>query len=140
MFRVIVQGEGLDLLGAFSGASMDDWRALIMDTGRGSSAVKAGVERLELIKAADDLTPDAELALMDTLTDLVFLAKRRNGGRMHWAEVSESVPYFELMAEFGQAAQRNAEAQAKAATPDPTTVPTDSDRDDANEPPTDPTR
>jgi hypothetical protein len=123
--RVIINGEGLDLMGAFAGATMDDWRALIMDTGRGTAAVKAGIDRLDKLTEPGALTPDAELSLMDTLTDLVFRAKRRNGGRQHWGEVSETVPYLELMAEFGRAMEA-AQAPAEVAE-DPTSARTATD-------------
>jgi hypothetical protein len=92
--RVIIDGRGLDLMNAFQQAKMSDWKALLASTGRNPFTVSNGLDALapskeELALPADEqaaasfarLAGKAGAQLMDTIADLVFLARRLEGDK-----------------------------------------------------------
>lgn len=138
--RVIVNGRGLDLMNAFHGATNAIWRELIVQTcdvvkgGLGPFKTGANLGELEKMNGVakdspNDVVLEAlseldEKKVIDGLTALVFLALRMEGDRVTYAEVSESLSFFEVLGMVGAVAEQLAEQEE---TPDPTTARTDSD-------------
>lgn len=92
--RVVIDGRGLDLMNAFQQAKMSDWKALLASTGRNPFTISAGLDALAPSKEELALPNDEQAAasfarlagkagaqLMDTIADLVFLARRLEGDK-----------------------------------------------------------
>ena len=121
VLRVIINGEGYDLFGAFTTASMSDWKALIAETGRGSSAVKRGLDNFGALDDFDTMTGESEALLIDTITDLIFLARRVAGERpLRYDAVADALPYFTALQALGEAARVMSEDAAEDEAADPT--------------------
>lgn len=120
--RVIINGEGYDLMGAYRDATMSDWKSLIAQTGRGSAAVKRGLDAFgEVHKTPGDTPAAVEEIIIDTLTDLVYLARRTAGERpLSHESVADSLPYFGVMQALNEAGERMRAAAEAKATADPT--------------------
>jgi hypothetical protein len=117
--------RGFDLLNAFSSATVDDWRALIAATGRGTRALAQGFDSLtKLAQAGAEFDAAVELASLDTVADLLFLARRKEGDRGSYAELVGELPYWQVMQGILRAAnEQHAEDEAADAA-DPMTAPT----------------
>lgn len=87
VFRVVIDDKGYDLMNAFRSASARDWAALIGATGRNPFLLSKRLGELERLakltvdERADLLAGDAGTHLMETISDLVFLARRMEGER-----------------------------------------------------------
>lgn len=146
---VTVDGRRLDLMRAFHDASNADWLALQSATGRGPFALAQRVKMFEkltefsaqLEAASDD--PDApeprmpvnEGRFLETVTDLIFLARRASGDKCTWSEVHEGTSFFEALGALnttGEAAQAATESDDDAE--DPTTAPKASVRGAGDQP------
>lgn len=111
VFRVIINGEGYDLGGAMRAASMSDWRAISESTGRNPFEVEQGVAVLGRVKTEAELAGPLGMQLVDTIGDLVFLARRQAGDTspkhpdrpISYEEVMDSLSLFEVMGELGRA-------------------------------------
>lgn len=85
VFRVVIDGRGLDLLNAFGKASGQDWAALIGATGRNVFTLAQRIDELASVYLAPAdqrlgmLSGEMGGRLTETLIDLVFLARRREG-------------------------------------------------------------
>ncbi len=140
---VNVSGRRLDLMRAFHDASNADWLALQHATGRGPFALAQRVKMFEKMKdfaaqlerADDDIDapepkmPVNEGRFLETVTDLIFLARRAGGEKVTWAEVHEGTSFFDALGALnatGEAASVAADSSDDAE--DPTTAPTGSDR------------
>lgn len=130
VLRVVIDGRGLDLMSAFRRSTNDLWRELIVQTrsivkgGMGPFKVASYLAELEKMKdAADDpeeildrLGDLDQLKVVDGLTALVFLALRRDGDEVTYAEVAANLSPFEALGIISQAITAEPEDE-----PDPTT-------------------
>lgn len=133
VFRVVVGDKGYDLMGAFARASAADWAALAGATGRNPFTLAQRIGEMEaLYKApeseqADRLAGAVGSRLIETVTDLLFLARRREGDREPGTdrpvtyETSEAAtPIMEVLAGFAGSMMRQAAAENAEGEPDPT--------------------
>ena len=77
--------------------------------------MKAGIDGMSAFADVVDgeLSAKDEERMIETLTDLVFLARRTAGERpLEWSTVADSLPYMETLGALGEAAKRMAEQQA----------------------------
>jgi hypothetical protein len=87
VFRVVIGDKGYDLMGAFAKASARDWAALIGATGRNPFTVSQRISEMQEMGKASETERGALLAgpfggrLVETIADLVFLARRMEGDR-----------------------------------------------------------
>lgn len=129
VFRVVIDGRGLDLLGAFAHASARDWAALIGATGRNPFEIGQRLAELDKMRGATDDEREAMLRgvvgtrLLETVTDLVFLARRREGDRepdtdrpLTYETCCDETPIMPTLTGLTRAMA----ATAKEASPDPT--------------------
>jgi hypothetical protein len=143
--RIVLDGEGYDLSVALAHATYNDLRALWVGTqvngkdGRNPFTITKGFDRLgELAKMPTDermeaLYGDDGMVFMDTMIDLLFLAKRQAGEQVDGKPITHravaGTEFFALLAAFGDAVAAASEGEAVEQV-DPTTAPTDSDRGD----------
>jgi hypothetical protein len=140
VFRVIIDGRGYDLINAFHRASARDWAALIGSTGHNPFLLGKRLKELEHLPTLSDderfdlLAGPAGARLVDTVADLVFLARRLEGEREPDSdrpitpETSfASTPVMEALTGFAEALTRQRAAEAGEAEPDPTPARTVSD-------------
>ena len=131
VFRVIIGDRGYNLMNAFARASAQDWAALIGATGHNPFTVS---KRLKELEQLPKLTEDERLDLLggpaggrlvETVSDLVFLARRMEGEREPDTDRPITVetsfaqtPVMEALSGFAEAVTQQ---QKSAATePDPT--------------------
>lgn len=130
VFRVVIDGRGLDLIGAFSHASARDWAALIGATGRNPFEIGRRLAELDKMKAATDDERGDMLAgpmgtrLLETVADLVFLSRRREGDRepgtdrpLTYETCCDETP---IMGALGALVDAMGQAGEREAEPDPT--------------------
>ena len=130
VFRVIIDGRGLDLMNAFRRASARDWAALIGATGHNPFTLGQrlgeleGMAKLTEAERGDLLGGPAGGRLMETVADLVFLARRMDGDREPGTdrpitpETSfDTTPVMEALEGFASAV---ASSSAGEPEPDPT--------------------
>lgn len=144
--RIVLDGEGYDLSVALAHATYNDLRALWVGTqvngkgGRNPFTITKGFDRLgELAKLPADermeaLYGDDGMVFMDTIVDLLFLAKRQAGEQVDGKlishrDVATTTEFFALLVAFGDAVEAFSEGEAVEQA-DPTTAPTGSDRGD----------
>jgi len=132
VFRVVIHEKGYDLLNAFTRASARDWAALIGFTGRNPFSVGQRLGELERMSRATDAERAEMLAgpvgshLIDTVADLVFLARRMEGEREPGTdrpitpETSfDTTPIMETLTAFSEAMIERGRTEG-APEPDPT--------------------
>lgn len=140
VFRVIIDDRGYDLTNAFHRASARDWAALTGATGHNPFLVGKWLGELKQLAGLDEDGQTDLLAghvgghLVDTVADLVFLARRIEGEREPdtdrpiTPETSfATTPVMEALNGFAAALARQRAADGGEAEPDPTTARTDSD-------------
>lgn len=133
VFRVIINERGYDLINAFHRASARDWAALAGANGHNPFLVG---KRLAVLKQLNGMSEDertdllstrAGTDLIDTVADLVFLARRMEGEREPDSdrpitpETSfATTPIMEGLTGFADALRRQREAAGGEPEPDPT--------------------
>jgi hypothetical protein len=124
--RITMDGNEYDLSTAFNDATMSDWRALISGTfahegkARGISDVEQGIRSMMArSRSTDPPNADDELLAIDTVTALLFLARRVSGERpLKYGTVADTVKWSDVAAAFA-AAQQDGGADVET---DPTQV------------------
>ena len=132
VFRVVIHDKGYDLLNAFHKASARDWAALIGSTGRNPFSVGQRLGELERMALVTDEQRAEMLAgpfgthLIETVADLVFLARRMEGEREPGTdrpitpETSfDDTPVMETLTAFSEAMVERGRTGGHA-EPDPT--------------------
>jgi len=132
VFRVIIGDKGYDLMSAFSRASARDWSALIGATGRNPFTVGQRLGEMERMQKSTEDERAAMLAgaagshLIETVGDLVFLARRMEGEREPGTDRPITVetsfaqtPVMETLGAFAEAMMERGAAGGDA-EPDPT--------------------
>ena len=132
VFRVVIGDNGYDLMGAFSRASARDWSALIGATGRNPFTVGQRIGEMERMQKAtederaDMLSGSAGAHLIETVADLVFLARRIEGEREPGTDRPitpdtsfATTPVMETLQAFAEAMMERG-AAAEDLEPDPT--------------------
>lgn len=140
VFRVVIDGRGYDLLNAFHRASSRDWSALTGATGHNPFLVGKWLGELKKLAGlseegrTDFLAGPVGTHLVDTVADLVFLARRIEGEREPdtdrpiTPETSfATTPVMETLAGFTDALTRQQKADGGEAEPDPMPARTVSD-------------
>lgn len=130
VFRVVIGDRGYDLMNAFARASARDWSALIGATGRNPFTVGQRISELERMKKAtedeqaDLLAGSAGSHLVETVADLVFLARRMEGDREPGTdrpitpETSfELTPVMETLSAFADAMKERPAEEGEAEDP-----------------------
>lgn len=133
VFRVVIGDRGYDLMNAFRRASARDWAALIGATGHNPFSVGQRLAELEQMPKLGDaesmefLAGPAGSRLVDTLADLVFLARRMEGDREPGTdrpitpETSfAETPVMEALTGFAAAVAASQAAKGGDSEPDPT--------------------
>ena len=131
--RLILDGKHYDLSVAFGDATLSDWKAFISGTfahegkARGTADVQRGIEAMQAasrrIRAAGngaEQTAEEELQFFTTVTDLLFLARRKTERRLTYAEVADGVKYSDII--DGIVAGANTDDGSADVEPDPTTA------------------
>ena len=134
-FRVILDGQGYDLMESFTGARMDTLKALLAATGRNPFAITQGFQSMDALAVMDQDTRMAAMTgaagnqMMDLLADLMFLARRANGEKAP-GDKDKPISYEQSCAQTGffalfEEIYRSVDNDAQVIEADPTEARTD---------------